>query len=42
MTVSPDLRSFQANDTVGVLAPDGVTVVATLQATESGQRLSAA
>lgn len=40
MTVSPDHSSFQATDTIDVLAPDG-TVVASLQGTEVGHRLGA-
>lgn len=38
MTVSDDRKSFQATDTVEVLAPNG-TVVASIQGTETGQRL---
>ena len=38
MTFSPDLDSFDAVDTIDVLAPDG-TVVASLQGTETGRRL---
>jgi hypothetical protein len=38
MTVSRDGTSFQAEDTIDVLAPNG-TVVATIQGTETGQRL---
>ena len=38
MTVSNDQRSFQATDTIQVLAPDG-TVVASIQGSETGQRL---
>lgn len=38
MTLSSDQKSFQATDTIDVLAPDG-TVVASLQGTETGRRL---
>lgn len=39
MTVASDEKSFQATDTVEVLAPNG-TVVASVQGTETGQRLA--
>ena len=38
MTVSNDQKSFQATDTVELLAPNGA-VVASIQGTETGQRL---
>ncbi len=38
LTLSPDLNSFEATDTIELLAPDG-TVVATLRGTESATRL---
>lgn len=38
MTLSNDQTSFQATDTIQVLAPDG-TVVASIQGTETGHRL---
>lgn len=38
MTVSSDQKSFEGTDTVEVLAPNG-TVVASIQGTETGQRL---
>lgn len=38
MTVSNDQKSFQATDTVEVLAPNG-TVVASIQGSETGHRL---
>lgn len=41
MTVSANYASFQATDTVQVLAPDGATVLKSLQANESGVRLPA-
>jgi hypothetical protein len=40
MTVSQDGNSFESTDTVEVLAPNGA-VVATLQGSETGQRLGA-
>ena len=40
MTVSADGNSFTSTDTIDVLAPDG-TVVATIQGTETAQRLAA-
>jgi hypothetical protein len=40
MTVSSSFQSFQATDTVEVLAPNG-TVVASIQGTETGHRLPA-
>jgi hypothetical protein len=40
MTVSADRSSFQATDTIEMLAPDG-TVVASLHGTETGHKLGA-
>ncbi len=39
MTVSSDGTWFQSTDTIEILAPDGTTVLATLQGSEAGHRL---